>query len=117
MVTRFNHIACGAAALLLAASVSQAQLTPAAPGSSSLDSAHSPPASNPSLKPSAGSATDASSMMLVQASTATVPPAGVPTAPTAATPTTSTTSATTPTEVEPAGDTGGVGVREFQGDE
>jgi type IV pilus secretin PilQ/predicted competence protein len=124
MSTRLNQFVCGAAALLGAITVSQAQLSSPAPVplSTSLDvvEAASAPAlpaktnSSLSSSPSSSSSLDNnSSMMVVQAST--VPPAPVPvtgTEPDAL----STTTTTTGLETDAAAD-GGVAVREFQGDE
>jgi type IV pilus assembly protein PilQ len=56
-------------------------------------------------------------MMLVQASTAPVAPAAVAPGTAPAGTTTTTTTGTLPLDADPIGDTGGVGVREFQGDE
>lgn len=109
MSIRFNYIVCGAA-LLGAISVSQAQLSSPASLSSPMDTAQSDaPASAPSH------VGDAPSMMVVQATTTTkVPPAPV------GTPSTNpatTTSTIPPSGSEPVVESGGVGVREFQGDE
>lgn len=109
MSIRFNYIVCGAA-LLGAISVSQAQLSSPASLSSPMDTAQSDaPASAPSH------VGDGPSMMVVQATTTTkVPPAPV------GTPSTNpatTTSTIPPSGSEPVVESGGVGVREFQGDE
>jgi type IV pilus assembly protein PilQ len=56
-------------------------------------------------------------MMLVQASTAPVAPAAAAPGTAPAGTTTTTTTGTLPLDADPIGDTGGVGVREFQGDE
>jgi type IV pilus secretin PilQ/predicted competence protein len=119
MSTRLNQFVCGAAALLSAMSVSQAQLSSPAPISSPASVAQVPttaPASTSTTAAAASAplstkATD-TSMTLVQANTAPVAPATSATAPAG--------SATAPADLEPnapAADTGGVGVREFQGDE
>lgn len=113
-----KHLACGAAALLMAMPFSQAQLNSPAPAplSSPMQTVPAAPAADLSAKPAAprplptGSSTG-NELLLVQASTAPVPPA----APAGAT-------ATTPVAVDPAAPTslvesGGVGVREFQGDD
>ena len=124
MSTRLNQFLCGAAALLIATSVTHAQLSPAAPAPLSSPSDVVQAATAPSTTASAtlpaastSKATDNSSMMLVQASTTpatTVAQVGA----------TGTTTATTPTPtdptaagVEPMAESGGVGVREFQGDD
>ncbi len=111
MLTRLTSFFCGTAALLLAipaeAQISSPVTVPAA---TSVDAAQPPAVS--AGKPSAASGGDNNSMLLVQASTAPAlpqPPAGAPVAGTA--PTTATTGP------EPIVESGGVGVREFQGDE
>ena len=121
MSNRLNQFVCGAAALLGAISVSQAQSSsPAsAPRSSPMAVVEAAPATDLPTKsatsyPAPGAAVtgeDRSSMMLVQA-TATVPAATpVPGA-------TGTTTGTAPVgELDPSIDSGGVGVREFQGDD
>jgi type IV pilus assembly protein PilQ len=90
MVTLFKRLSCATAALLSALSLAQAQTKPA-------PAAASPPASSESAK--------ANDMLLVQAP-----------APTASPPTKTTTA---PTSTEPGSEieNGGVGMREFQGDE
>ncbi|MGZ4965787.1 MAG: hypothetical protein ACXV97_01300 [Chthoniobacterales bacterium] len=97
MLTR-KQFFCGAAALLAAIPVSYAQGNPPAPNQPAKTSA---PATDSG---------DNSSMMLVQASSGPATAAAAPT-------TTSATSATTPTTTDAATDSGGVGVREFQGDD
>jgi hypothetical protein len=94
MSTRLNQFLCGAAALIGALSLSQAQVTPpAAPAT-----------------PATAKGPDGSNMTLVQATTAPPAPATAPGAPAPATTTTTTTA-------DVIADNGGVGVREFQGDE
>ncbi|MDQ3625781.1 MAG: hypothetical protein M3372_01445 [Verrucomicrobiota bacterium] len=123
MSTRLNQFVCGAAVLLGAISVSHAQFSSPAPAplSSPIAAVPAAPATDLPVKtvtgapapgtPSTG-ATDRSSMMLVQASTATVP---------AASPAGGATGMTTGTapamEMDPTIESGGVGVREFQGDD
>lgn len=123
MSTRLNQIVCGAAALLCAMPVTQAQLSSPAPLTSpasggqvtSTNSSSTTPqstATSPALKSQAND----TSMMLVQASNApapvtTTPPAATTTAPGVA-------PASTDLSAEPSAlDNGGVGVREFQGDD
>jgi type IV pilus secretin PilQ/predicted competence protein len=117
--------------LLGAVSVSQAQLSSPAPASlpTSVGTVQAAPALEApkpvttTTAPSAmtGSGTN-SSMMLVQASTPVTTAPGVP-GTTTTTATSTTAPATAPdgtplaTEADPSADTGGVGVREFQGDE
>jgi type IV pilus secretin PilQ/predicted competence protein len=130
MFTRLNPFICGAAALLCALTVAQGQISSPAPAplSTSLETAPGTPAPDLTAKPNAAVATTApaaattgdNSMMLVQASTA--PAAAVPGASPGSADTT--TSTTTATAVAPgaeadaaAANAGGVGVREFQGDE
>src|SRR5664279_3111487 len=91
MSTRLNHLLCRAAALLSAASVSQAQLSSPAPLASSAATTKGP---------------DGSTMTLVQASTSPAAPVATPGAPIASAP-----------ETDSIAENGGIGVREFQGDE
>ena len=119
MSTRLNQFVCGAAALLSAMSVSQAQLSSPAPLSSSASTAQVPTAVSTTTATTASTApaasaplpgqTGDSSMMLVQANTTPVAPAATAPAAGAAAP--------APELDAAAADTGGVGVREFQGDE
>ena len=90
MVTLFKRLSCATAALLSALSLAQAQTKPA-------PAAASPPASSESAKPN--------DMLLVQAPAPTASPA------------TKTTTAPTSTEPGSEIENGGVGMREFQGDE
>ncbi|MDQ6622916.1 MAG: hypothetical protein M3Y86_05460 [Verrucomicrobiota bacterium] len=113
MSIRLNQFVCVVAALLGAISVSQAQLSSPAPLSSPASTTLAPPtATDPAkLAPApalAGSSSD-STMMLVQASSAPVAPTPGVTAPAG--------TAAASTDTEPAADAGGVGIREFQGDE
>ena len=120
MFTRLYPILCGAAALLSALSATQAQVSPAAPLSNSLEPVALAPASAPVAAPApdttkpANSAPstvtmgDGQAMLLVQAAT---PPAAP------ATTTTTTTTQSSLPESAPVIDSNGVGVREFQGDE
>ena len=103
MVTSLKKL-CGATVILLGAfSLSQAQTDPSAPKASASPAA-ALQSTNPPPKVSGG---DKSSMLLVQAS----PPSASPAA-NAAKATTTTT-----TETESTVESGGVGVREFQGDD
>ncbi|MDQ2658878.1 MAG: hypothetical protein M3Y03_00485, partial [Verrucomicrobiota bacterium] len=115
MSTRLKQFLCGAVAVLCACSVSQAQLNAPAPTTDSSTTAvpttettskasvslaaPAPPAASAKLA-------DGSTMMMVQANAA----------PTAA-PITGVPATTASTDVESPSDNGGVGVREFQGDE
>jgi type IV pilus assembly protein PilQ len=121
MFNRFKLLICGTAALLGAITLSEAQVgspTPASklPAASTLQAApaadsQAKPATAPALLAPAAKTSDNSPLTLVQASTTTAA-----TPPTTATkPSTSTT--TDPAEADSATDNGGVGVREFQGDD
>jgi type IV pilus secretin PilQ/predicted competence protein len=118
MLTRLTQSLCGAAALLIATSVSQAQVSTDAPAplSKPLETAPAAPAANVAAKPATTGVPDNTSMMLVQANTATVAPAANTTT-TTTTGTAVDASTSTALATEPVGETGGVGVREFQGDE
>jgi type IV pilus secretin PilQ/predicted competence protein len=121
MATRLKQFVCGAAALLATFSASQAQLSSPAPdqnpdtvqAAAPQPAAKSSPATSTSMP--TGKSSDNSAMLLVQASSSP--------APAAASKTTTTTSATTTTagapaaETDPVTESGGAGVREFQGDD
>lgn len=122
MANRFKTFFCGAAALLSAICLCDAQVgSPSpAPGSSPEDTLTMTPTTEVQAKPAAApslpsapvvNGTD-SPLMLVQASSA---PASSPAA--ATTTTTTTQTAAGPVEPESVTDNGGVGVREFQGDD
>ena len=126
MFTRLNQFVCGAAALLGAVSVSQAQLSSPAPAplTTSVGTLQAAPALEAPSRPAttltaptsaATRASDTSSMTLVQAPT--TPPAPLPVASPGTTTSTTTTSSPLPADADPVAETGGVGVREFQGDE
>src|SRR5438270_288024 len=101
MANSFKNLGCATVALLLGAlSLSQAQTSSPQPAAGASPAAAVQPA-NPAVK-----ANDNSPMMLVQAAGPSVSPA-------ATTPKTTTTT----TEPEAITESGGVGVREFQGDE
>ena len=101
MVNSFKTLGCAAAALLGALALSQAQTSApeAAAGKASATAAQSPA--------SAAKAADNSPMLLVQA------PAGAAASPAAVVKTANTTT----TEQQSVTESGGVGVREFQGDD
>jgi type IV pilus secretin PilQ/predicted competence protein len=108
MFNRFKHFICGTAALLGAITLSEAQIgspTPA-PKPFAAGTLQTPPAA-PSAKTS-----DNSPLTLVQASTTNAAPS-----PTTATKSSTTSTTTDPAEADSATDNGGVGVREFQGDD
>src|SRR5438552_6080402 len=106
MANSFKNLGCATVALLLGAlSLSQAQTSSPQPAAGASPATAVQPA-NPTSKTS-----DNSPLMLVQA-------AGPSASPTATTKTTTaTTSTTTTNEPDGATESGGVGVREFQGDE
>src|SRR6266478_5785337 len=104
MANSFKNLGCATVALLGALSLSQAQTSSPQPAAGASPAAAVQPA-NPTAK-----AKDNSPMMLVQA-------AGPSASPAATTKTTTATTATTTTEPESITESGGVGVREFQGDE
>jgi type II secretory pathway component GspD/PulD (secretin) len=133
MATRLNQFVCGAATLLVAFTAAQAQLTSPAPvQDAKRDMTVQAAAPEPAAKASSATATtlpkapkgtDSSSLMLVQASTAPLPaaaPAGA-----AATTTTTTTATTTASpatgtatsQADSVTESGGAGIREFQGDD
>ncbi len=129
MFTRLTQFVCGAAALLGAVSLSQAQLSSPAPAvlASPLDpvqpatTLEAPVLTKPAgtltaPAPFATSPANSGSMMLVQASPVSASPAPVGGA-TGTTSTTTTADGVPAAELEPLPETGGVGVREFQGDE
>jgi type IV pilus secretin PilQ/predicted competence protein len=103
MVTPFKRLSCATAALLGALSLSQAQ-TNHVPAASASPSAPQPAAAQ------GNSPARSSDLLVVQASAPTAP---TKTTSTTATSSTSTTTAEPNAEIE----SGGVGVREFQGDE
>jgi type IV pilus secretin PilQ/predicted competence protein len=103
MVTPFKRLSCATAALLGALSLSQAQTNPV-PAASASPAAPQPAAGQ------RNSPAKSSDLLVVQASAPTAP---TKTTSTTATSSTSTTTAEPNAEIE----SGGVGVREFQGDE
>ena len=125
MFNRFKHFLCGTAALLGAIALSEAQVASPTPASKPLAAGtlQTAPSADSQIKPATSSALppapastktiDNSPLTLVQASTTNAA------APSPATTTKSSTTATTtdPTEADSATDNGGVGVREFQGDD
>ncbi len=115
MATRLNQLACGAVALLLTFSAAQAQLSSPAPDSkdpgtvqAAAPEAPAKSATTTAAKPEVGS--DNSSLLVVQASTA-------PVAASPAAQSTTATSSTTTAVADPVTESGGAGVREFQGDD
>ena len=125
MSTRLNQIVCGAAVLLGAISVSQAQFSSPAPAplSSPMAVVQAAPATDLPTRavPGADAATtttgttNSSSMTVVQASPATT--SAVPPVSGATGTTTGTTTTMHDAGTDPATQSGDVGVREFQGDD
>jgi type IV pilus secretin PilQ/predicted competence protein len=127
MFNRFKHLIFGTAALLGAMTLSEAQNSSSASAPKSLAAttlqtvpgtdSQAKPATTPAL-PAAPSAkiSDNSPLTLVQASTTSVAPAPT-TGPKSSTTSTTTLTTSEQTEAESAIESGGVGVREFQGDD
>src|SRR3954469_4977827 len=110
MANLLKPMSCAAAALLGTLTISSAQTTPPAP-------AVSPATALPTAPMAPGTAkTGADNLLVVQASapatTTTVAKPGQP-----AGTTTGTTATTTTTEQDASAESGGVGIREFQGDD
>src|SRR4051812_9208745 len=109
MANLLKPMSCAAAALLGTLTISSAQTTPLAP-------AVSPATALPTAPMAPGTAkTGADNLLVVQASapaTTTVAKPGQP-----AGTTTGTTATTTTTEQDASAESGGVGIREFQGDD
>src|SRR5688572_32683981 len=127
MANRFKTFICVGAAIFAALSLVKAQTNSpsTAPSSSSEELLQKAPLAETRPKaitpplPSGPSTKNDSSLLLVQASTVNPAPSAT-VAPTTSTTTTTTTQATTPAgpvEPESMADNGGVGVREFQGDD
>jgi type IV pilus secretin PilQ/predicted competence protein len=117
MPNRLKTLFCAGAAVFLALTVANAQTSSPAPVSSSSPLASAAPLAETKTKSAtpplpAGPSTKSDNLLLVQATTTATSP--VPS--TATTSTTATTSAG-PVEPENVTDNGGVGVREFQGDD
>lgn len=132
MATRLKPLACGTAAFLALLSVTQAQVASPAPARdanklTTVQAAAPEPAKPAPAMPAASSAGDKSSLLLVQAPAATGSPVASPgqkttttsttTSSTTTAPATGAATATTPVEGDPATESGGAGVREFQGDD
>ena len=121
MFNRFKSLICAVAVLFAAVTIAHAQTSsPApAPSSSPTDSAQKAPVKPVATLPTGPTTKGDAPLMLVQASTTTAAASPSP-APNSATTTTSTTTQSTapgPVEPESVTDNGGVGVREFQGDD
>jgi type IV pilus secretin PilQ/predicted competence protein len=115
MVTSFKKWGCAAVAFLGVWSVSPAQTSPPNPAPSVNPAAVQPPASLNSLPAASAKSGDKPPMLLVQASAAAASP-GAATTTTKSTATSSTVTTAAP-EPDNAVENGGVGVREFQGDD
>jgi type IV pilus secretin PilQ/predicted competence protein len=122
MPNRLTTLLCAGAVFLTALTVVNAQTSSPVPGPSSspVDSVQKPPLADTKTKPATpplptGPSTKSDSLLLVQASTSNAATSPAPNTST----TTTTTTATAPGPVEPdsMADAGGVGVREFQGDD
>jgi type IV pilus secretin PilQ/predicted competence protein len=123
MPNRLKPFLCAGAALLTALTVVNAQTSSPspAPNSSPVESTQKAPLADTKTKPATpplptGPSTKSDNLLLVQASTsnaATSPSV----APTTSTTTTTTTTAPGPVEPDNVTDNGGVGIREFQGDD
>jgi type IV pilus assembly protein PilQ len=119
MPNRLKTFFCAGAAFVIALTAVNAQTNPPAPAPSSSPAA---PLAETKTKPATpplptGPSTKSDNLLLVQASTSNAATSPAPT--TSTTTTTTTTAATSPGPVEPDSvmDNGGVGVREFQGDD
>ena len=122
MPNRLTTFLCAGAAFFTALTVVNAQTSSPspAPSSSPVDSTQKAPLAETKTKPATpplptGPSTKSDNLLLVQASTSNAATSPAPTTST----TTSTTTTTAPGPVEPDSvtDNGGVGVREFQGDD
>jgi type IV pilus assembly protein PilQ len=125
MATRLKQFVCAAAALLVTFSASQAQNSspasaqdPKAPETVQAAAPQPVAKANPATATSmpTGKSSDTSAMLLVQAPSAPAPVAGQKTT-TTATSATSTTPGIPAAETDPVTESGGAGVREFQGDD
>ena len=120
MANRFKTFICAGAAFLAAFTLVKAQtsMPPTAPSSSPVESLEKAPLAETRTKPplpTAPSTKGDNSLLLVQATTVSPAPSSS-VAPSTST-TTTTTTAAGPVEPESVTDSGGVGVREFQGDD
>ena len=122
MSNRLKTFFCAGAAFFIALTAVDAQTNPPAAAPSSSPAAPTAPLAETKTKPATpplptGPSTKSDNLLLVQASTSNA--AASPAPSTSTTTTTTTTATTSPGPVEPdsVADTGGVGVREFQGDD
>ena len=116
MANRFKTFICAGAALFAALTLVNAQTSSpsAAPNSSTQEVR--PKAVAPTL-PNSPASTNDSSLLLVQASTVSPAPAASVPPSSSTTTTTAQTTAAGPIEPDSVSDNGGIGVREFQGDD
>jgi len=121
MPNRLTTFLCAGAALFTALTVVNAQTSSpaAAPSSSPVDTVQKAPLAETKTKPATpplptGPSTKSDNLLLVQATTSN---AATSPAPATSTTTSTTTTATGPVEPDAVTDSGGVAVREFQGDD
>jgi type IV pilus secretin PilQ/predicted competence protein len=125
MPNRLTNFLCAGAAFFSAAVVVNAQTNSPAPAPSSspvISSPKAPVADTKTTKPATPPlpntpSSKSDNLLLVQASTSTAATSPAPTASTTTTTTTGTTTVPGPVEPDNVADNGGVGVREFQGDD
>ena len=124
MANRFKTFICAGAALFVALTLVKAQTSApsTAPSSTTEESLQKAPLAETRPKAVAptlptGPSKNDSSLLLVQASTVAPAPAATVTPTTSTTTTTTQTTAPGPVEPESMSDNGGIGVREFQGDD
>ena len=118
MPNRLKSFLCAGAAFFIALTAVTAQTNASAPAPSSSPVATTAPVAETKTKPPlpSGPSTKSDNLLLVQATTnAATSPA--PTTSTTTTTTTATTTSPGPVEPDSVADNGGVGVREFQGDD
>ncbi|MEN3371054.1 MAG: type pilus assembly protein PilQ [Verrucomicrobiota bacterium] len=119
MPNRFKSFICAAAVLFAVVIVAHAQTSSPAPAvsSSPTDSIQKAPVKPVATLPTGPTTKGDAPLMLVQATTTTTAASPSPAPNTATTTTSTTTTAPGPVEPESVTDNGGVGVREFQGDD
>jgi type IV pilus secretin PilQ/predicted competence protein len=120
MPNRLKTFLCAGAAFFIALTAVTAQTNAPAPAPSSSPAASTTaPVAETKTKPPlpSGPSTKSDNLLLVQASTSNAATSPGPTTSTTTTNTTTTTTAPGPVEPDSVADNGGVGVREFQGDD
>jgi type IV pilus secretin PilQ/predicted competence protein len=119
MANTLTKLSFAAAALLGALSISQAQTGSPAPASSPATASAAPDLPSTPVSATSAKAADSSPLMLVQASASGAAASPAATTTTTTSKSTTTTAATGTATVEPDAsiESGGVGVREFQGDD